>query len=589
MFWKEKNNQSSVPSKLSQMEGILESAHNGVLAIDSEGKVIYINRAAEIILRCEKETSTGKHLSEVVVPLDLLKVLETGKPQLAQKVTLGRQKRKRHFMTNRTPIFDSGQVVGAVAVFQDISEIEAISYEMSVVKQLNKELETVIGASYDCILVMDRNGKIIRANGENGRLAKLLTDDLVKKISEDIIPRIIKESKRISDIIETENRLLAVTANPVYNGLDVEKVVINVRDLTELNNLKRALEETKQLSKRYLTELSSLNKQYMRDNGIIVNSKSMEHAVSLALRVADVDATVLILGESGSGKQVIANIIHHVSKRVEYPLVQVNCGAIPENLLETELFGYSPGAFTGACKTGKAGLFELADKGTIFLDEIGELPIHLQVKILHAIQEKIISRVGSNQSRKIDVRIIAATHRNLEEMVKKGEFREDLYFRLNVVPLRIPPLRDRREDIIPLIKSFLDRYNKRYNLVKEISPITMEYLLDYIWPGNVRELENMIERLVVTAPGNVITQEELPLQFVQKRLPGSSITVKGIVPLKDAVMEVERQMIFQAIEHYGSTYKAAKALNIDQSTLVRKINRLKKGEEADRHLTIINS
>jgi transcriptional regulator with PAS, ATPase and Fis domain len=302
----------------------------------------------------------------------------------------------------------------------------------------------------------------------------------------------------------------------------------------------------------------------------------MEQILSLALRVADVDATVLISGESGTGKEIIANTIHLSSKRAASPMVKVNCGAIPENLLESELFGYSPGAFTGASRNGKAGLFELADKGTIFLDEVGDLPLHLQVKLLHAIQDKVICRVGSIQPRKVDLRIIAATNRDLREMVDKGLFREDLFFRLNVIPIQVPPLRERKEDIIPLIKNFQQKYNKRYHLDKEISKEAIQLLVKYSWPGNVRELENLVEQLLITAAGNMITPEDLPPQFSRKPNPGVSISIKEILPLKVAIRELERQLIFSAIEHYGSTYKAAEALKVDQSTVIRKINRLKK-------------
>ncbi len=253
----------------------------------------------------------------------------------------------------------------------------------------------------------------------------------------------------------------------------------------------------------------------------------------------------------------------------------MNCGAIPADLLESELFGYEKGAFTGANREGKIGMFELANNGTLFLDEVGDLPRDFQVKLLRAIQEREVMRVGGYKPRPINVRIIAATNRDLESLVREGRFREDLYFRLNVVPLQIPPLRERKEDIIPLAYNFKQKCSKQYKIKKNFAPEVYDTLLQYDWPGNVRELENIIERLMVTTPDQTITAGDIsPYLFKDSARYSPEVSVRGILPLKEAVQQVERQLILSALKQYGSTYKAAKVLKVDQSTVVRKSMKL---------------
>jgi len=301
----------------------------------------------------------------------------------------------------------------------------------------------------------------------------------------------------------------------------------------------------------------------------------MKKIIELSTRVARVDSTVLITGESGVGKEIIAKLIHRASKRSSGPLIRINCGAIPENLLESELFGYESGAFTGARKDGKPGMFELAEGGTLFLDEIGEMPFSLQVKLLRVLQEREIVRVGGTKPTKVDVRIVTATNSNLEEMVANGTFREDLYYRLNVVNIAIPPLRERVDDIPHLALHFIKKFNTKYNMNKKMTLEAIDRLCQYSWPGNVRELENLIERLVV-----MVREEEIGVQHLPDSLQGRTEVDKGnvvsiseIVPLKKALEEVEKQLLSKALHKYGSTRKVAKVLGINQSTVVRKANR----------------
>lgn len=301
----------------------------------------------------------------------------------------------------------------------------------------------------------------------------------------------------------------------------------------------------------------------------------MEKLMETVNKIAMVESTVLIYGETGVGKEVLAKYIHSVSDRSEGPFVKINCGAIPETLLEAELFGYEKGAFTGARSEGKPGLFEVADGGTMLLDEISELPMSLQVKLLRVLQEKEFIRVGGIKTIKVDVRIIAASNKDLKELVKEGKFRQDLYYRLNVVPITIPPLRERTEDIPILAHHFLNKYNEKYGRSKQLTNEVIEAFLRYSWPGNVRELEHVIERLVVISEDNLITKKELPSELLngESTYNAEGVYVAEIMPLKKASALVEYQLIKRAMEIGGSTYKAAEMLGVDQSTIIRKLKK----------------
>lgn len=301
----------------------------------------------------------------------------------------------------------------------------------------------------------------------------------------------------------------------------------------------------------------------------------MKKIFNLINQVSNVDATVLLLGETGVGKNLIAKTIHQLSNRRGKPFVQINCGAIPENLLESELFGYVEGAFTGAIKGGKKGFFEIANDGTIFLDEIAEIPIYLQVKLLHALENHEIYKVGSSNSTRVNARILAATNKDLKEMVRDGKFREDLYYRLNVLPIFIPPLRDRQDDIPLLTHYFLNKYNNKYCMNKQLTTEAYRALSQYQWPGNIRELENVIERLVITCDQDIVD-----VYHVHSTVYGPSdkkvIQINGIMPLKQAVERVEKELLFKALEEFKTTREVAKVLEIDQSTVVKKMNKFKR-------------
>lgn len=569
--------------EVKELEAVLNSAHNGIVVINSDGMITSFNRAAERFTRVSRVRAIGRHVLDVLVPLGLMETLETGKSEYAQKFRVGRGS----YIMNRDPVIQDGRITGAVGVFQDISEIESVSQELATVKELNSELDSIIQSSSDGLFVTDSAGIVLRVNQTFEKMSLGNVQDLIgkgiKEIEEviyahSLVDMVLQRRQPVTIMENKHNHSLLVTGSPVFDEEGkILRVVINLRDMTSLNQLRQELMDAKNLSEKYHQELSELRNR-QDTGGMIGTGPEMERVFELIRRVAKVDSTVLLSGESGVGKEGIGKLLHTQSNRAEGPFIKLNCGAIPENLLESELFGYESGAFTGARRVGKIGMFELAHNGTLLLDEIGDFPLNLQPKLLRVLQEREIVPVGGAKPRQVNVRIIAATHKNLEEMTRARQFREDLFFRLNVVPILIPPLRQRRDDIIPLLYHFRDKFSKKYGLQREFSPEVIEAFLEYDWPGNVRELENMVERLMVVSAGELILVSQLPILFKRSASELGGVSVNSLMPLKVAVDEVERQLIDKALEKYGSTYKAAAALGVNQSTIVRRMARFRRAD-----------
>lgn len=446
-------------------------------------------------------------------------------------------------------------------------------------------------SSYDGIWITDGEGRIVFANSANASLLGVRKEDLEGKTTQELLDAKIFSNSAILEALEQKRQISKVsfnynthltvlaTATPIFdnNTGNVRYVFNNVRDITNLNQVQGRLQEKEDLIKLQNQQLENMRIR-LGISTVIAKSKSFIDIIELAQRIAGFDgATVLILGESGTGKELISELIVNNSPRKGKPYVQVNCGAIPENLMESEFFGYEKGAFTGADSRGHRGLFEMANGGTIFLDEIGDLPLNMQVKLLRVLQQKKVTRVGGSNPIDLDVRVIAATNRDLETMVKEGAFRDDLYYRLNVVSLTIPPLRERKEDIMPLVNHFLMVANQKYDSHKTISSDTIDAFENYPWPGNVRELANLMENLVITSPEEMIRLKNLPEKYHKARdgkLP--SIPAGKIEPLRATVELCEYTAITQAIEQLGSIRKAATALEVDPSTIVRKMQHYRK-------------
>lgn len=478
----------------------------------------------------------------------------------------------------------------AIAVFQGLAEVdmclpyllekktnllEVVDQENVKIKELNQELDTIVEGSYDGICITDGNGIISRANkafmmlyGLSDSWIGTYAGEIEERglVSPSVTVLVLKEKRTITLIQEIRNgRTLLATGTPVVNEEGkLTNIVINSRDFSELEKIRHKFEQN-------LEEKTKAKKNLGTDN-IIAYSQKMADVLDTCRKIAKVDSTVLVTGESGVGKEVVAGYIHSISARKEGPWVKVNCGSIPENLIESELFGYEFGAFTGAKREGKIGMFELADKGTIFLDEIGELPYNLQVKLLQVLQEKYIIRIGGIKPVQINTRIIAATNRDLEDMVERGKFRRDLFYRLNVVPILVPSLRDRKDDIIPLATHFLEQFNAKYGAGKKIGREVLEAFLGYNWPGNIRELVNLIERLVVTSDKKYIELADIP-GFLRDQPVSRSLD--GLPNLQEAVDQLEKEILQKAYKLYNNSYKMAEALGVNQSTVIRKLKKHK--------------
>jgi len=579
------------------MQQLVNSLYNGVVAIDSEGKIVAFNPAAERILGQKKDEALGKHMSYLDPAGGLLETLKSGKTSIGVKTEIN----GFTILSNRSPIKGEDKNVGAVGVFVDISDIERISRELDVNKALAQELNAIIESSYDGLYIIDNTGRVVRVNSSWEKICGFSRDYIIGRTARELVSdgfydnsaaMLTLERKETSTVMLEitsgckKGQKIIATGTPIF-GVDgeVEQVVVNVRDITALENLKFQLEETKKLSKKYASELEEIRLQQYKMDDIVINSPAMQRVIDLAVRVSQVDSTVIITGESGVGKEVVTKKIHLLSKRKNNSFIKINCGAIPENLLESELFGYEGGAFTGAKREGKPGMFELASGGTLFLDEIGDMPLNLQVKLLRVLQEKEIVRVGGVKPIKIDTRIIAATNKDLALMVRRGTFREDLYYRLNVVNILIPPLRARPEDLPPLISTILQSLNNKYDKQKTLSQSVVESLLGYDWPGNVRELENTLERLVVLINEDNIQLPHLP-DYLHKEndLNTKIVTINGIAPLKRAVEDMENQLLKRALKEYGTTRKVAKILGVNQSTIVRKMKQYNiEKDDVDEH------
>jgi PAS domain S-box-containing protein len=455
---------------------------------------------------------------------------------------------------------------------------EKIVADLSSVQELSKELEAIISSSYDGMFITDSAGVVLRVNDAYERITGIQSSEILGKNMKNLITEgyfdesvtlLVIEKRTIITINQTvkgDHKIL-VTGNPIFDEQgELFRVVTNVRDITELTDLQCQLMQTQEQTLKYKAELSHLRSLQIQDKDLISRSSKMMQIIDLAMKVSGVDSTVLIHGESGTGKEVIAKCIHKYGKGAGKPFIKINCVAIPEQLLESELFGYEEGAFTGAKKEGKVGLFELAQNGTLFLDEIGDLPLLLQVKLLRAIQEKNFMRVGGTKTISINARIIAATHRNLTQMIKEMTFREDLYYRLAVVPIYLPPLRERKEDIPLLIMHFIEKFNQRFQYNKKIASSVICKLVDYSWPGNVRELENVIERMIVMAPHEEITIDVLPEAILHR-----SFLPRQGTKLKDAVAQTEVYVLNQAYKEYGCWQKVADVLALNRATIFRKV------------------
>ncbi|UTR10175.1 sigma 54-interacting transcriptional regulator [Evansella sp. LMS18] len=567
---------------------ILSSIPMGIFIVDSERKIVNCNESGVKMIKSSYEKVMEAKIGDIFNEEHVDAVFSTGETLLNQiHIT-----EDMGVLVDYSPIWNEhNQVDGLMIIVQDLPMVEEMAMEIEYVRDLNTDLNAILATMYDEILVVNNDGKLLRHSeslipgfwgvkdikeleGKN-----LLEIEKSGVYNTSIVRPVLEKKKKVSIVQETPaGKTVLAVGNPIFNGNgEIHRIVIALRDITETTMLKDELRETKRLTRNYKNELEKLkNKNNNYSRQIIYCSGKMEKVMNRIRKLADFDSTVLILGESGVGKELIARSIHSEGNRARRPYLAVNCGAITEDLLESELFGYTKGAFTGADSNGKVGYFEQANHGVLFLDEISEIPPRLQVKLLRVLQEKEVTPVGSTKAIPIDVQIIAATNRNLEKMVEEGSFREDLFYRINVIPIQVPPLRERPEDIPLLAFHFIQQLNDKYNKDYHLSPEAVTLLEVYDWPGNIRELQNQIERLVVTADDEVISAELVAHSLKFGPMKRTKPMVTGILPMHEAKEHLEEQLIMLAMKQYKTTTKAAQVLQISQSAVSRKYQKILK-------------
>lgn len=457
------------------------------------------------------------------------------------------------------------------------------------VRLIEQEFYDILESMHDDFVIINKEGVIEKVlpnfeemygiSAKEAMGASVFEMEERKIFNPSIAIRVMKSLKRETVLQLTgAGKYLMCTAIPIFDmSGKLHRIISYTRDVTKYEALKEEYKNLEETLALYTTQLEQLRQEHEQKSKIIGNSPVMKKVLGMVEKIAKFDATVLLTGESGVGKTLFAEAIHTLSQRKDQPFISINCGAIPENLLESELFGYEKGAFTGANQDGKAGLIELAHKGVLFLDEVGDLPLHMQVKLLKVIQDKKVIRVGGVKEKQVDFRLVAASNRDMAKLIEEGKFREDLYYRLNVISIHIPPLRERKEDIFYLITHFVKKYNEIYKVNHAFSNKAMDYLEAYPWPGNTRELENVVERMIITADDFLITEDMLP-QVIFSKGPIEKYDIKDKT-LKEILEDIERQVIIKCYKEYKTTTQVAKVLGISQPSASLKLNKYKNEED----------
>lgn len=577
-------------------ENVYSNIESGLLVVDNQHTIIIYNTEAERLFGIPAREVLGRKVTEVFPDSRLPEVVDTKEPILGYTREIG----KSTIVVNTTPIIENDEIKGAISTFEDVSRLVQISWEFEEVKELKERYLQILEAVQDGICVFDREGTVTYINGSYNEITgeNISEGDNIHEISPNgSRMRVLEKGQKIMGEISQKKNGKSVVANivPIIVNQQITGGISVVKNLSEIEELIDRISHLSAKTEYLEEELHRRKKLNPAFNRIVGVSNKLYDAMKLAAKTADNNFNVLIRGESGTGKELIAEAIHYSSERATQPFIRVNCAAIPENLLESEMFGHVKGAYTGAIKT-KIGKFELADKGTIFLDEIGELDKSMQAKMLRVIQKKEFQRVGDDRTITVDARIIAATNRNLEELVENGEFREDLYYRLNVIPIWLPPLRERREDIPVLSEYFLNKIAEELGCEpKQLSGEAMDALIHYSWPGNIRELENVMERINILADDREVQKKDLPHYIsenyhtaVNDEVPSEAVTENGlydaglslgktsaeeIVTGNDEIMPweyYEREIIRKALKKYGSYNAAGKALGLTHKTVAAK-------------------
>lgn len=565
-----------------EFDMILNATHDAMIAIDRQGIITIFNRSAGKLTHNAPKEALGRPIREVIPSTRLPEVMRSGIPELNRHQPLG----DISIVTNRMPIRDDqGEIVGAIAIFRDITEVKEMAEELTDVKEVRAMLQAIFNATSDAISVVDAEGKGLLINPAYTRLTGYTEKDILGKLAtvdlaegESVHLKVLKTKKEIRGVhlkVGPNKKNVVVDAAPIIVNNEFLGSVGVIHDLTEFNQLIGELDKAKKI-------IRTLEAKYTFED-IIGQHGGMITATEKAKVAAVTPATVILRGESGTGKELFAHAIHNASNRKNSQFVRVNCAAISATILESELFGYEEGAFTGARKGGRIGLFEQAHGGTIFLDEIGEINMNTQAKLLRVLQEKEVMRVGSNEPIPVNVRIISATNKDLENAVSAGRFRKDLYYRLNVVPIKIPPLREHKRDIPALVEFLINKHNQEYGRnVQEVSEGAIAIIKEYEWPGNIRELENYIGRAMINMQINehLLEEHHLPaIRSLQEKAEPSPLERKKALtekarPLSEVLEEAERVYIEELLErNKGNRDKTANDLGISIRSLYYKLNK----------------
>jgi len=563
------------PPQDDSLQALLDSASEALLAVDVAGMIQIANRASREILGC----SPGILLQDVLPEWPQVSAtLQTCQQSLEIPVQRG----ELRFLARITPLLTNGVTAGAVCVFEERTALNEMADKMGA----SYTLDAIIDSSSDGLCICDPHGKILRINRASARFYGVNASEMVGRtvtelVEQGLIDRsaaweVIKSGELCNLLQQRGSRKLIVTGTPIYNSDGaLLQVVVSERDITEIDTLRHELEEQQAMKDQFRLQILDLQKTALKGRQLIARSPCMIKALTQALKVSGVGSSVLILGESGVGKGAIADLIHKNSNRAEKPIIKLNCGAIPESLIESELFGYEKGAFTGA-QGSKPGYFEMADGGLLFLDEIAELPLAAQVKLLRFLEDGRIMRLGGTEPKTVDVRIIAATHRDLETMIEQGKFRLDLYYRLNVIPIHVPAVRERKDCILPMIHHYIKHFCEQAKVRKRLTRAATDALLNYNYPGNVRELMNLCERLVVMSETELIDLPDLP-GHVAGRVIRESANAGDEWPeqmsLPQIIESVERAVLTRGVRRHRNQVCMAEALGVNQSTITRKLKR----------------
>ncbi|MCM3704594.1 MULTISPECIES: sigma 54-interacting transcriptional regulator [Cytobacillus] len=557
---------------------IFNSTDDGMIVINNLTEIIVFNRSAEKMTGIKRKDALGKKINEIITDSMLPRVMATRRIEANQEMTLANGLK---IITTRIPMLgENNELMGAFAVFKDITEVVSLAEEITNLKDIQTMLQAIIQSSEEAISVVDENGEGILINPAYSRLTGLEEEKVIGKPAtadisegESVHMKVLQTRRAMRGVamrVGPKRKDVIVNVAPVIVDGKLKGSVGVIHDVSEIQNLNRELNRARQI-------IRTLEAKYSFED-IIGTSEEMTIAIEQARLGAKTPATVLLRGESGTGKELFAHAIHNASDRKYNKFIRVNCAALSESLLESELFGYEEGAFSGAKRGGKRGLFEEADKGSIFLDEIGELTANTQAKLLRVLQEHEITRVGGTKPISIDVRIIAATNVNLEKGIADGTFREDLYYRLNRMPIHIPSLRRRKEDIPLLCSRLIQKINQEYGRnVEGVTEQAVDKLMAYNWPGNVRELDNILGRAIIFMNYNETQIEERHIPDLGANNPSPTIEVSEEVQnksLNKMVEQYEARVIRQTLQKLdGNKTKTAKVLGLSVRNLYYKLEK----------------